>query len=165
MIYKKAITPEQAYQKLKHYCAFQERCHSEVKEKAWSLGLKKTDVEELTSKLIEENCLNEERFARLFAGGKFRIKQWGRVKIIAALKQKKVSSYCITGAINEIEEAAYRETLQRLAEKKWKSVRGRGVNRFVKMTRTRDFLLLKGYESPLVANAIKILSAKEKDAG
>jgi len=64
MLPKKSLTKEQAYQKLKHYCAYQDRCHSEVKMKAYSLGLRKPEVEELTSKLIEENCLNEERFAK-----------------------------------------------------------------------------------------------------
>lgn len=127
--------------------------------------MRKTEVEELTARLIEEGCLNEERFAKAFAGGKFRIKQWGRVKIKAALKQKQISSYCIAAAMNEIDETKYRETLRRLAEKRWNSVKGAGVNRFVKMTKTRDFLLLKGYEASLVTMEIKILSAKEKDAG
>jgi regulatory protein len=163
--FKKKYTKGQVYQKLRHYCAYQDRSHAEAKEKAWSLGMRKTEVEELTARLIEEGCLNEERFAKAFAGGKFRIKQWGRVKIKAALKQKQISSYCIAAAMNEIDETKYRETLHRLAEKRWNSVKGAGVNRFVKMTKTRDFLLLKGYEASLVAMEIKILSAKEKDAG
>ena len=90
---RKYLTAEQAFQKLKHYCGYQGRCHKEVKEKAYSLGLRKSDVEELTSRLIEEDFLNEERFAKLFVGGKFRIKQWGRVKIKHELKQKGVSEY------------------------------------------------------------------------
>jgi regulatory protein len=84
----KLLTTEQAFQKLKHFCAWQERCHSEVKEKAFSLGLRKAQADELVSRLIEENYLNEERFARQFAGGKFRMKQWGRIKIKSGLKQK-----------------------------------------------------------------------------
>jgi regulatory protein len=162
---KKTYTKEQVYQKLLHYCTYQERSHNEVKEKARSLGMRKTETDNLTARLIEEDCLNEERYAKAFAGGKFRIKQWGRVKIKAALKQKQISSYCISSALNEIDENKYRETLHRLAGKRWNEIKGPGVNLFVKMTKTRDFLLLKGYEASLVANEIKLLSSKEKDAG
>lgn len=165
MFPKKVLTKEQAYQKLKHYCAYQDRCHSEVKTKAYSLGLRRADVEELTSKLIEEGCLNEERFARSFAGGKFRIKQWGKVKIRSELKQKQVSDYCISAALGEIDINSYKQTLHKLAVKKWNSVKGAGVNHFVKMSKTRDHLLLKGYEATLVAQEIKSLFEKEKGAG
>ena len=75
------LTKEQGLEKIKPYCAYQERCHREVKEKLYSYGLRKAEVEEILSFLIEENYLNEERFAVQFAGGKFRIKQWGKKKI------------------------------------------------------------------------------------
>ena len=165
MLHKKILTKEQAYQKLKHYCAYQERCHYEVKAKAFLLGMKKTDVEELTSKLIEENCLNEERYAKSFAGGKFRIKQWGRLKIKGELKKKYISPYCIAAALQEIDETKYRETLHKLSVKRWRSVSGAGVNHFVKMTKTRDYLLLRGYEPALVSFELKNLLVKEKGAG
>ena len=165
MLPKKSLTKEQAYQKLKHYCAYQYRCHSEVKTKAYLLGLRKPEVEELTSKLIEENCLNEERFAKAFAGGKFRIKQWGRIKIKTELKNKQISRYCITVALDEIDDRRYKETLHKLAVKKWNSIKGEGINLYVKMTKTRDYLLLKGYESSLIATEIKSLAEKQKGAG
>lgn len=158
MLYKKYLTKEQAFQKLKHYCGYQDRCHSEVKEKAYSLGMKKIEVEELTAKLIEEDYLNEERFAIMFAGGKFRIKQWGRAKIKYELKQKGVSDYCIKKALLVIRESDYAASLDKLAKKKWASVKGTGVNRFVKMTKTRDFLLQKGYEPALIADVLNRLS-------
>jgi len=162
---KRTFTKEQVYQKLRHYCAYQDRCHAEVKTKAYSLGMKKPDVEELTSRLIEEGCLNEERYARSFAGGKFRMKQWGRMKIRAELKQRGVSEYCISGALAEIDHNNYKETLHKLAIKRWNSIKGQGTNLFVKMTKTRNYLMLKGYEAALVANEIKQLSHKEKGAG
>jgi len=165
MIVRKTLTKEQAYQKLKHYCAYQDRCHSEVKSKAYLLGMKKTDVEELTLRLIEEGCLHEERFARSFAGGKFRMKQWGRIKIRSELKKKQISSYCIAAALEEIDDEKYNETLHKLAIKRWNSVTGPGTNLFVKMTKTRDFLTIKGYEPLLVANEIKALAEKQKGAG
>ena len=159
------FTKEQAYQKLKHYCAYQDRSHSEVKTKAYSLGIRKTDVEELTSKLIEEGCLNEERFARSFAGGKFRIKQWGRIKIRAELKKRQISNYCIIAALEEIDDPNYKEVLHKMAVKRWNAIRGAGTNLFVKMTKTRDYLLQKGYEANLVAIEIKALAQKQKGAG
>src|SRR6185436_2453192 len=165
MILKKTLTKEQVYQKLRHYCAYQDRCHAEVKTKAYSLGIKKGDVEELTSRLIEEGCLNEERYARSFAGGKFRMKQWGKMKIRAELKQRRVSEYCIAAALAEIDHNKYKETLHKLALKKWNSIKGQGTNHFVKMTKTRDYLLQKGYEANLVVIEIKTLSQKEKGAG
>jgi regulatory protein len=162
MFPKKSLTKEQAYQKLRHYCAYQDRCHSEVKSKAWSLGMRKADTEELTSRLIEEGCLNEERFARSFARGKFRMKQWGKIKIKAELKQRQVSEYCISAALADIDLKAYKETLHKLAEKRWNSIKGPGVNHFVKMSKTRDYLLLKGYESALVTQEIRSLAEKQK---
>jgi regulatory protein len=165
MMIRKTLTKEQAYQKLKHYCAYQDRCHSEVKSKAYLLGMRKDDVEELTSRLIEEDCLHEERFARSFAGGKFRTKQWGRNKIRAELRKKQVSNHCITAALEEIDDPAYKLTLHKLAVKRWNSIKGEGTNLFVKMTKTRNFLMLKGYEPLLVSNEIRQLSQKQKGAG
>lgn len=160
MLHRKTLTKEQAFQKLKHYCAYQERCHGDVKEKAYSFGLRKGDVEELTAKLIEENYLNEERFAILFAGGKFRIKQWGRTKIKYELKQKRVSDYCIRKAMKELDEEEYLKTLEKLAKKKWASVTGAGINRFVKMAKTRDFLLQRGFELELISEILAGISKK-----
>ncbi|HET9057525.1 MAG TPA: regulatory protein RecX [Chitinophagaceae bacterium] len=154
MQYSKRLTKEQALQKLRHYCAYQERCHAEVKEKLYSMGLHKQEVEESISQLIEEDYLNEERFALLFAGSKFRIKQWGRVKIKYELKQKKVSAYCIRKAIDILDEGEYLKTLKQLAIKKWKSIKGAGVNYFVKMGKTKNYLLQKGFEPELIQQII-----------
>jgi regulatory protein len=153
-MFRQQLTEEQAFQKLKHFCAWQERCHSEVKEKAFSLGLRKAQADELVSRLIEENYLNEERFARQFAGGKFRMKQWGRIKIQHELKQRKISAYCIQKAMEEIEENTYLQTLEKLAFKKWNSIRGAGTNLLIKMKKTTDYLLQKGYEPELIQKTI-----------
>jgi regulatory protein len=163
MISRRTITKEQAYQKLRHFCAYQDRCHAEVKTKAFLLGMKRADVEELTSRLIEEGCLDEERYAKSFAGGKFRMKQWGKIKIRAELKQRHLSEYCIASALGEIDPDTYKEALHKLATKRWNSVKGPGTNLFVKMAKTRDYLLQKGYEANLVASEIRLLSQKRTD--
>lgn len=152
------LTSAQAYQKLVHYCAYQERCHLEVKQKAYSLGLKKTEVEELTSKLIEKDLLNEMRFAAGYAGGKFRMKKWGRIKIIRGLKQRQVSDYCIRKALEEIPDDEYRKTAYKLAKTKWVSVKGAGTNHFIKMSKTKNYMLQKGYEPRTINELIHELA-------
>jgi regulatory protein len=158
MAFKKYHTKEQALQKAKHYCGYQERSHSEVKKKLYSLGLRKQEVEESLSQLIEENYLNEERFAQQFAGGKFRMKHWGRVKITYELKQKQVSTYCIKKAMKEIDEDDYLKMLEKLAAEKWKTLSSEN-NIFIKLRKTQDYLLQKGYESELIKQELTKLRA------
>lgn len=156
-MFRQPLTREQALNKIKHYCAYQERCHQEVNTKLFQLGVRRPDREEIMATLIQEGFLNEERFAIQFAGGKFRMKQWGRVRIRQALREKQVSAYCIEKALRELDDVAYRKTLHALAEKKWVSVRGPGTNRFVKLSKTRDFLLQKGYESYMIHEVLREL--------
>jgi regulatory protein len=157
--FKQTTSIPAALQKIKHFCGYQERCHSEVKEKLYSFGLWKKDVEAIISQLIEENYLNEERFAQLFAGGKFRMKQWGRVKIKYELKQKYISEYCIKKGLQEIDEDDYKKTLQKLAAAKWKSLKAE-KNIFIKKNKTMNYLLQKGYEASLANEAITSLQEK-----
>ena len=114
---------EQAIQKLKHYCGYQERCHSDVKEKLFSLGVRKSLHDEIIATLITEDYLNEERYAIAFAGGKFRVNQWGRVKINYALKQKHISDYCINKALKQLDEETYLATLKKLWTEKYNSLK------------------------------------------
>jgi regulatory protein len=153
MEYKKYFSKEEALLKAKQYCAYQERSHSEVKEKLYSFGLYRKDVEELLSNLIEENYLNEERFAIQYAGGKFRMKQWGRVKIKYSLKQKQVSEYCIKKALASIPETDYRKALQKLFEQKLKTLKSER-NIFIRKRKLQDHLMQKGFETSLVNELI-----------
>ena len=155
------VTKEQALQKIKHYCSYQERCHKEVKEKLYGFGLWKKDVETVISQLIEENYLNEERFSELFAGGKFRMKQWGRVKIRHELKQKQISEYCIKKGLKEIDEDLYNKTLDKLAAAKWKTLKGE-KNIFIKKSKTINFLLQRGFEHALANVAVTSLQEKKE---
>lgn len=144
------FTPLQALPKIRHYCAYQERCHSEVKEKLYGFGLTKNESDQIISTLIEENYLNEERFAVMYAGGHFRTKHWGRVKIKYELKKKMVSPYCIKKALASIEEADYENTLTRLAALKLKTLKGE-KNLFIRKKKLQDHLLQKGFENDLVS--------------
>lgn len=147
-MYKKQLTKEQALQKLKHYCAYQERCHSEVKEKLYQLGVWKRDHDEIIAALIEEKYLNEERFALAFAGGKWRMKQWGKVKIKYELKQKQVSEYSIKKALKQIGEEEYLAVLKKMAAEKYASLKSEQY--LVRKKKTMDYLVNRGFERELV---------------
>ncbi|MEO6905299.1 MAG: regulatory protein RecX [Ginsengibacter sp.] len=148
------FTPGQSVPKIKQYCAYQERCHSEVRDKLYSFGLNKVEVEDIISILITENYLNEERFAIHYAGGKFRMKQWGKIKIKQSLKFKQVSEYCIKKALKEIDLQEYEKTFQKLAEQKLKTLKSE-KNIFIKKRKLQDFLLQKGFENEMVREAVK----------
>jgi regulatory protein len=152
----KNIGTEVAFRKIKHYCAYQERSHAEVKQKLYGYGLYKNEVDLLLSNLIEENYLNEERFAIAFAGGKFRIKQWGKTKIKYGLSQKQVSAYCIKKALASIAEEDYEKTLQKLAQEKLKTLQSE-KNIFAKKSKLQNYLMGKGYEFAIVAKIVNEL--------
>lgn len=152
---KKRLGKEEALQKLRHYCAYQDRSHREVKEKLYSYGLNKQDVEEAISLLIEDDYLNEERFAQSFARGHFRSKQWGRVKISYELKMKGVSAYCIQKGLKEIDEEEYEKTLRELIIKKAESL-PKTEKSFVIRRKIAAFLMQKGFEAPLVQRLLAI---------
>ena len=152
----KNIGTEKAFQKAKYYCAYQERGHAEVKKKLYSFGLYKNEVELLMSQLIEENYLNEERFAIAFAGGKFRIKEWGKTRIKYELKQRQVSDYSIKKALCAILDDDYEKTLQKLATEKLASLKTE-KNIFTKRSKLQNYLVGKGYEFNLVRAIVREL--------
>lgn len=153
MLYKKHLSKEQALQKLKHYCGYQERCHSEVKQKLYDLGVWKKEHDEIIATLIEQGYLNEERFAIAFAGGRFRIKQWGRVKIKYELKQKQVSDYSIRKALKQINEDEYILVLQKVAEEKYASLKNDQY--LIRKKKTMDYLMQRGFEGELVRGTVE----------
>ena len=158
---KNQVNAEQAFPKIKYFCAYRERCHYEVREKLFGMGLPKMEVDQLVARLIEEDFLNEERYSIQFAGSHFRVKKWGKKKIEFALRQKRISEPNIKRAIKEIESEDYEETLQKLAIKKWEIlVKEAPVSRQAKTT---AFLLQKGYEVQKVQQAIARIRASEKN--
>ena len=152
----KNIGTEKAFEKAKYYCAYQERSHAEVKKKLYGFGLYKNEVEILMSRLIEDNYLNEERFALAFAGGKFRIKQWGKTRIKYELKLRQVSDYSIKKAIAAIPDEYYKKALQELATDKLAALKTE-QNIFTKKSKLQNYLVSKGYEFPLIAEILKAL--------
>lgn len=152
------ISKEQAVQRIRHFCAYQERAQQEVRDKLYSFSRTPQEVEEIIADLISDNFLNEARFAENFAGGHFRIKSWGRQKIKFALQQKKVSPANIKKALLSIDEEVYKKALLSLATKKWNSLKGdKGMSR---MAKTQSFLLQRGFEQSLISPIIQGLNKK-----
>lgn len=151
---KKSLTPQQALKKLQQYCAYSERCHADVVNKLYELGVWKKEHDAIIASLIEENYLNEERFAKAFAGGHFRNKKWGRTKIRSELVKKQVSPYCIKAGMKEIDEDDYSATLAALFHQKWNSLKSE-KNRFIKMKKTQAYLMQKGFEADLINDLFK----------
>lgn len=149
----KPLTIEQAKQKALRYCAYQERSHQEVKNKLYELGLNSSDADELLTYLITEGFLNEERYAKLFAGGKFRIKHWGRIKITHALESKGISKNCIRIGLKEIDEEDYQQTLRKLIAEKLSE--SEAENPFALRDKVSKALIQKGYEPELVWKILK----------
>ena len=98
------LTRNEAQIKLEYYCSYQERCHQEVVQKLYDLGMKSNEADAIVVHLLQNNFLNEERFARSFARGKFRIKQWGKIRIVNELKQRQISAANIKCGLTEISD-------------------------------------------------------------
>ncbi|MDZ4714910.1 MAG: regulatory protein RecX [Cytophagales bacterium] len=150
---RKRHSPSEAYSKASGYCAYQERSHKEVRNKLYGYGLYQSEVEELLTQLISEGFLNEERFAKAFAGGKFRMNKWGKNKIVHALQTHGVTPTCIQRGLREIDQSSYNQVLRDLLEKKISRLDEPNIYR----TRQKagQFAIGKGYEADLVWATLK----------
>lgn len=151
----KTLTPVQAREKIRRYCAFQERSHQEVRNKLYEYGIYRSDIDEILTDLITEGYLNEERFSKAFAGGKFRMKKWGRIKISHALESKGISPNCIRIGLKEIDETSYVNTLRELLEEKSRHIDEGNI--FVLRDRISKYAIQKGYEPDIVWKEINQL--------
>jgi regulatory protein len=149
------ITVAEALGKIQRYCAYQERAHQEVKYKLHSYGLSSDEVDEIISRLITDNFVNEERFAKAFAGGKFRIKKWGRNKIEHELESLGLTKNCISRGLKEIDPSDYTKALRALLNKKAQEISEE--NPYAKRNKVARFAIAKGYEPELVWEIVKDL--------
>jgi len=148
MNYRKTFTVDEALKKLQNYCSYQERCHQEVQQKLKDMHMIPDAIDHIIVELIQNNFLNEERFAKTFVRGKFNIKKWGRYRLTLELKKKNVSKVNINQALKEIDKLEYIEIFNALAEKRFKSLAE--TNKFKKKKKLVDYLLYRGWESHLV---------------
>ena len=144
----KTYTVQEAKERLEAYCAYQERCHREVIAKLRAMGMIPLAIDDIVVHLIQNDFLNEERFAKSFARGKFRIKKWGRVRIERELKTRGLSDYNIEVGLEEIDEEEYIDTFEIVAEKKQATIREK--NPYKAKAKLANFLLYRGFEPDLV---------------
>lgn len=147
-----SMTPSMAIDRMRKFCSYQDRAHSEVRTKLLKLEVYGDDLEEILSQLVSEDYLNEERFARSYVRGKFRINKWGKFKIRMHLQQKRVSDYCINKGMEEINEEEYIDVIDDLLARKLA-----GDADFKTKQKARDSLMRKGFEPALVSSRISIL--------
>jgi len=144
------VKKEEVLKKLQHYCAYQERCHSEVRTKLLDLKIYGDLLEEIMGELIKDDFLNEQRFAESYAGGKFRMKKWGKLKITQKLKVKGVSAYCIRKGIGVIEDEGYLKTLSQVIDKYYCERKSKDFSGYVLYINCLKYCQNKGYEYPLI---------------
>ncbi len=148
MDFSKTYTVDQAQKKLESYCAYQERCHKEVNAKLRDMRMIPEAIDKIVVHLIEHNFLNEERFAKAFVRGKFRIKKWGKIRLVRELKFRAISKYSIDTALKEIDLDDYYTTLDELTKKRIAQVSENNI--YKKKKKVADYLLYRGWESHLV---------------
>ena len=152
---KPVLTVAEAQQKLEHYCAYQERCHQEVVNKLRELGMIPTAIDSIITSLIQNNYLNEMRFAQSFARGKFRIKKWGKNRILRELKLRNISNYNIKKGMEQISEEDYHTTFMELFEKRKKEVARLHIEKQKK--KLISYLSYRGWETELIYDALREL--------
>ncbi len=152
---QKSYTVEQAKRALENFCIYQDRCHKEIVSKLYDYRMIPEIHDTIIVHLIEHNFLNEERFSKSFARGKFRIKKWGKQRIIRELKFREISAYNIKSALKEIDEKEYFTTFNELAQKRFNSIKESNTQK--KRKKLADYLLYRGWESNIVFDKVNEL--------
>ncbi len=142
-------------EKIRHYCAYRDRCHMEVSDKLKKMNVDADMSDEIISELITEGFLNEERFVLSYVRGKFRINKWGKSKIVRELKQREISQYLINKGLEEIDEEEYYETLKTLLLAKRRTFKAK--NQYDLFNKLYSYAYRKGYESELIKSIIESL--------
>ena len=153
----KTYTVDEATKRMERYCAYQERCHKEVHQKLYEMRMIPVAVDEIIDHLLRHNFLNETRFAQAFARGKFRVKKWGRNRIVYELKLREISKYNIQIALKEIPDSEYYKTFEALAEKRLQQLSSE-KNLLKKRKKLADYLFYRGWESEMVYGKVNEIS-------
>ena len=152
------VSIKEVVSKMEYYCAYQERCHAEVQQKLRDFNLSTVEKEEILVTLIQNNYLNEERFALLFAVSKFHQKKWGKLRIKNELKARQISDFLIQKAVKEIDYDDYETTFNRVAEQQWQQIQEPTILK--KKKKFCDYLLRKGWETDRILEKANQLEHK-----
>ncbi len=149
----KTYTLEEAKRRMERYCVYQERCHKEINQKLYEMRMIPEAIDEIIFHLLQHNFLNETRFSQAFARGKFRVKNWGKRRIVNELKQRQISAYNIKIALKEIPDSEYYTAFEELAEKRLRQLESE-TDLQKKRKKLADYLFYRGWESELVYGKI-----------
>lgn len=149
---KKYFSIEEIKRKIERYCVYQDRCHKEVEVKLNEFTLIEEAKNQIILHLLEHNFLNEERFSKSFARGKFKIKNWGKQRIVRELKLRDISAYNIKTALKEIDEDEYLQVVLKITKKRNELIKEPDI--FKRKKKLIDFLIRKGYEYDLIFDTI-----------
>jgi regulatory protein len=155
--HEKTYTLDEALARMEHYCAYRERCHREVVEKLREMRMIPEAIDTIVVKLIEENFLNESRFANAFVNGKFQQKGWGKIRLRRELRQRDISEFLIREALSGISDDAYRERFVNLAEKRWDALKNEGES-LRRKKKFVDYFMYRGWESERIYQYLDTLS-------
>lgn len=155
MIRPKTYTVDEALDKLKSYCAYQERCHLEVRNKLKEMNMIPDAIDLIITTLIRHDFLNESRFAVIYTKSKFNVKSWGKIRIINELKRREISKFNINAALQEISDEEYESVFNNLARKRLKQIKEKDI--YKKRKKLADYLLYRGWESYKVYDKVKEL--------
>ena len=146
------LTLKEREGKLQYYCSYQDRCHKEVTEKLKTFNVKQHESNQIISNLINDNYLNESRFSESFVRGKFKIKNWGKIRIISELKRRNISRYNITLGLKEVEDQDYLNKFEEIFKKKLSSLSN--LSSDLKKKKIISYLQYRGWESNLIYSKI-----------
>ena len=155
---KKKISVTQAKNRIAAYCAYQERCLSEVKTRLEDLGMNNQQSEIIIAQMVEEDFINEQRFSEAFVRGRFTIKKWGKVRIRQELKMRDIPEHYISQALSLIPEEEYLDTLHYLARRKWTLTKE--PNFLKKKIKVNRFLMFRGFEADLIKDVVEAIAAE-----
>ena len=150
---------EELKTRLERYCAYQERCHHEVKNKLRQLGAYRDTSDAVISHLIKHDYLNETRFAMLYVQGKFSIKKWGKKRIVNELKLRKITTYNIDKGLNQISEKDYQSTFDTLAQKRWEDLKKKEESIEKRKKKWIQYLQYRGWENDLIFGTLRKLTS------
>lgn len=153
----KTYTVEEATKRMERYCAYQERCHKEVHQKLYEMRMIPEAVDMIMNHLLQHNFLNETRFAQAFARGRFRVKKWGKTRIVKELKFRDISRFNIQIALKEIPDSEYYKTFEELAEKRLQQLNSE-KDLQKKRKKFSDYMFYRGWDSELVYGKISEIS-------
>ena len=159
---KKYFSIEEIKRKLERYCVYQDRCHKEIETKLKEFVLIEEARNQIVLHLLEHDFVNEERFSKSFARGKFRLKKWGKQRIVREMKQREISAYNIKVALREIDDDAYLETVFEITEKRNRLINE--TNIFKRKKKLSDYLMRKGYEFELISTTVGTVVKKSLDS-